>query len=270
VPDQRKERTTEVHSILSVTGSSEYKERVREYAPFYSFTHQMGIREQKVFWHARRLPVMNEDLTGTDVMLSFRDADFKPAQASDEVVFAHLLCTNRALATQLPAGALMQTDDAIPVARIVCLKKPTVPLDPPLGGQALWRLVSHLSLNYLSLDEKRESLKALREILTLYCFSDAPSLHQQILGIESMVQRQIVRRLGASDWKGFCRGSEVTLTMDENLYVGSSALVLGAVLSRFLGLYASTNSFTQLVIKRAQREGEWKRWPPMAGGRTVL
>jgi type VI secretion system protein ImpG len=290
VPDMRKEKTTEIHSIVAVSGSSNQAESAREYAPFYSYTHGMEMRKQKAFWHARRVPVTREDFTGTDVLLSFRDLDFKPAQPPEEIVFAHTLCTNRALALQLPADALLQTDDAIPTSRIVCLRKPTRPLDPPLGGQALWRFVSHLSLNHLSLSgedvarasareprraearptsphESTESLRALHEILGLYCFSDSPAHWQQIRGIRSIAHRKIMRR--APDWMGFARGTEITVSFDETHYAGSSAYLLASVLSSFFGLHASTNSFTQLVMTRVAREGEANRWPPMAGGKAV-
>jgi type VI secretion system protein ImpG len=62
----------------------------------------------------------------------------------------------------------------------------------------------------------------------------------------------------------------VTLEFDETQYVGSGAFLLASVLERFLGLYASINSFTQLVAKTRQREGILKRWPPRAGDRTLL
>jgi type VI secretion system protein ImpG len=269
IPDLRREKTTEVHSILSVSGSSDPADGARDYAPFYSFTHDMARRGQRAFWHSRRVPSRPE-VGGTDVMLSFRDLDFQPTRPADEAVYAHLLCTNRGLAGELPAGGLLQTDEALPVRRVVCLKKPSRPVDPPLGGQALWRLVSHLSLNHLSLDAGDESLKALHEILGLYSISDAPSQRQQIEGIREMSRRDVVRRLGGTSWKGFCRGTEVTLTFDEARYVGSSAFLLSAVLSRFLALQASTNSFTQLVTRRFGREGEWKRWPLSAGAKKVL
>lgn len=270
VPDMRKERTTEIHSVLSVSGTSDPADPTRDYAPFYSFNHAMELRKQRAFWHARRVPTQREDMTGTELMLSFRDLEFRPTRPPEEVVFAQLLCTNRALAEQLPADAVLQTDEAIPVTRIIALKKPTRAITPPLGGQDLWRLVSHLSLNYLSITSGGESLKALREILGLYAFNDAPSQRQQISGLQSMSYRPIVRRIGNDGWKGFCRGTEVAVEFDEAQYVGSSAFLLGAVLNRFFGLYASTNSFTQLVVRRTGREGDWKRWPPMAGGKIVL
>jgi type VI secretion system protein ImpG len=270
VPDTRKERTTEIHSIVTVSGSSDARDGTREYAPFYAYTHAMRQRDQKAFWHARRERVPRTDLTGTEMYLSFRDNDFNIAQPPDEIVFAHLLCTNRALASELPSGWELQTDDALPVAEIACLKKPTRPVLPPLGGQTLWRLISHLSLNFLSLTAEKESLDALHEILGLYCFSDAPSLRQQIQGIRAMSQRKVVRRMAGDDWRGFCRGTEVDLTFDDRVYVGSSAFLLASVLRHYFGLYASVNSFTQLVIRRDGGEGIWKRWPPMAGASAVL
>lgn len=270
VPDMRREATTEIHSVISVSGSSDAADQTREYAPFYSFTHAMQRRGQKAFWHTRRLPAQG-GRQGTDMLLSFRDLDFQPAQPPDETVFAHVLCTNRGLAAELPADEpLLQTDEALPVRRIVCVRKPTRPLNPPLGGQALWRLVSHLSLNYLSLEGGEAGVRALQEILGLYCFSDAPSLQRQIQGIRGVSPRKVVRRMGDAAWKGFCRGTEITLTFDESQYVGSSAFLLASVLNRFFALYASTNSFTQLVIQRVGREGEWKRWLPMAGAGVVL
>jgi len=52
--------------------------------------------------------------------------------------------------------------------------------------------------------------------------------------------------------------------------VGSGAFLLASVLERFFALYASVNSFSQLVIKSSQREGEWRRWAPAAGEQAVL
>jgi type VI secretion system protein ImpG len=210
-----------------------------------------------------------QDVVGTETLLSFLDLDFKPTQPPLAMVFAHTLCTNRALASQMPAGALLSIDEPVPVARVVCLKKPTPQVSPPLSGQTLWRLVSHLSLNYLSVSGDRESVKALREILRLYCASEAAAVHHQIGGIRGMEVRPVVRLLGRSAWRGFCKGHEITLTLDEGRFVGGSAFLLGAVLNHFFALYASTNSFSQLVLRRHEREGEWKRWPPIAGERRL-
>jgi len=203
-------------------------------------------------------------------MISFVDLDFNAKLPPDQTVFAHVMCTNRDFATQLPDGAVLQIEDVAPIARITCLGKPTLPAYPPLGGSTLWNLISNLSLNYLSLSGGADSLHALREILRLYSFSDQPSTHQQVQGIREMMCRRVTRRIGTEAWRGFCHGTEVTLVFDEKLYVGSGPFLMGAVLSRFLALYGSVNSFTQLVIKSQQREGEWKRWHPVAGTQELM
>lgn len=272
VPDARRQKTTEIHHITSVSGSRRFDDRARHYQPFYSFDHAMASDGHRTFWHARRVPSMMPGVSGTDLLLSFVDLDFDPRQPPTSTVYARTICTNRGLAEEIPAGGLLDTDSAAPIKRIVCLRKPTRVIEPPLSGQNLWRLVSHLSLNHLSLTGGEESLKALREILRLYSSSeDATTLHQ-IAGLYSLSHRPVVRRMGSEAWRGFCRGTEVTLTFDEDLFAGSGAFLLGAVLNRFFGLYCSTNSFSQLVIKKKsshREEEEWKRWKPMAGRRIL-
>jgi len=270
VADIRRERSTEIHTIVSVSASSNPAEETAVLQPFYSFHHQMNGHDPRVFWHARRLPTGREDLPGTDVFLSFLDLDFNPELPPTQTVFAHTLCTNRELALEVPAGARLQIEEAAPLAHIHCVHKPTHPAYPPLQGTTLWALISNLSLNYLSLGAGKESLEPLREILRLYSFSDRPSTFQQVNGIVEMECRRVVRRIGHDSWRGFCQGTEVTLTFDENAYVGSGAFLLASVLQRFFSLYTSVNSFAQLVAKSLQREGEWKRWPPVAGDQPVL
>jgi type VI secretion system protein ImpG len=230
----------------------------------------LGEERQRAYWHARRMPTGRADLPGTQMVLSLLDLDWNPRLPAVDTLYAHVLCTNRDFAEQLSAGALLQTDVAAPLARISCLGKPTQEIVPPSGGANLWRLVSHLSLNHLSLSGGEESLTALREILRLYCPAGDAAAERQIAGLMEMSCRKVVRRMGAEAWRGFCRGNEVTLTFDEDAYIGSSAFLLASVLNRFLALYASINSFTQLVIDSRQRHGVWKRWPPMAGEQILL
>jgi type VI secretion system protein ImpG len=269
-PDIRRERTTEIHSIASVSGSSNPAEETQQFDPFYSFRHRLDGRIERAYWYARRVPTGREDLPGTDILLSFVDLDFNPKLPPEQVVYAHTLCTNRNFAAQVPTGALLQTEETAPLTRITALTKPTAVAYPPLGGRTLWYLISNLSLNYLSLCGGGGSLEALREILRLYSFSDQPSTYHQVQGLREMSTRRITGRVGKEPWRGFCQGTEVILTFDESMYVGSSAFLLGSVLNRFLPLYTSINSFTQLVIRSQQREGEWKRWPPMAGLQEML
>jgi len=287
IPDYHRERTTEVHSIESVSASSDREDGSRELAPFYGFTHDLEERDHRAFWHGRRVATRLKDVTGTDVLLSFVDLDYHPAWPSTDTVYAHVLCTNRLLASQIEAGGELQADLAGLSVPIAALLKPTPRLSPPMGGQTLWRLISQLSLNYLSLSgtprgadggngggepssaEAAHSLDALKEILRLYSVLDAPATQRQIQGVREMAVRPVVRRFGEEAWTGFCRGREVSLTFDRGYYTGGSAFLLGAVLRRFFALQAPVNSFAEVVLHTTDRKGEWKRWPPMAGERQL-
>ena len=52
--------------------------------------------------------------------------------------------------------------------------------------------------------------------------------------------------------------------------VGTGVLLFASVLERFLALYASVNSFTQLIARTSQSERYLKKWPPRAGEQTML
>jgi len=271
IPDKRRERTTEIHSIISVSASSNDSDTTQHLEPFYSYNHRLETSDQKAFWHARRVPAQRKDLPGHEMMLSFLDLDLKPSFPPIQTVYAHTLCTNRELASELPVNAVFQMEQHAPLDRerpIVCLGKPTQAVPPPLRGATAWRLISHLSLNHLSLSEEKDSLPAMKEILRLYCLTE--SHHQLIEGLREMSCRKVMRHIGQDSWRGFCRGNEVTLVLDEDFYEGSGGFLFSSVLNRFLASYASVNSFTQLIVKSKQREGIWKQWEPMAGETVLL
>jgi type VI secretion system protein ImpG len=161
-----------------------------------------------------------------------------------------------------------ELEGAAPLSRIRCLTKPTETVRPPLQRGAQWRLISHLSLNYLSLRE--EGREALQEILKLYDISDSAVLQQQIAGITAVTSRQVVGRPVSMPWNGFCRGLEVSIEFDEEKYVGSGVFLFASVLEKFLGLYVSLNSFSQLIATTQQREEPLKRWPPRTGEQILL
>jgi type VI secretion system protein ImpG len=270
VPDKRRERATEIHSVISVSAVSNPGDETKKFEPFYSYSHRMQEREHRAFWHMRRLPSGQRDIPGTEVYVTFLDLDHTPSSPPVQTAYAHTLCTNRELAAQLPAGAKLQTEAQAPLQRIVCLRKPTWPTSLPQRGQSPWRFISQLSLNYLSLSEGRESLVALQEMLRLYCPPEKSPMLEQIKGISAMSTSKVVRRVGDDAWRGFCRGTQVEIEFDESYFVGGSAFLLGSVLNRFFALYASINSFTQLVIRSKQNTEVWKRWPPMTGEKIVL
>lgn len=246
VPDARREPTTEVHSILAVSSSANPADESRRLRPFYSTSGSTSPGD--AFWYARRMLTERAGLSGTDVLLSFVDLGFNPNLPPTETVFAHLLCTNRDLAQQLPENARLQTEEPGPISYIQCLLKPTPSGYPPLGGLSRWALVSNLTLNSLSLSNDPASLEAFKKILSLYSLSNSHSTQRQIDSIEKMTVRKVTRRRGTHPWKSFQQGYEVNLRLTPDSPAGNAGLLFAKVLQEILNLYAGINSFVTTRI----------------------
>jgi type VI secretion system protein ImpG len=268
----------EVYAITSVTAAGP-EGRDREYRPFYHFQHGADRASARAFWYATRRPSLQADDHGTDVYLSLVDTAFDPAAATGETIVVRTLCTNRDLPTRLPRvgeEVRFETAFAAPGTRVRCVRNPTGPLRPATPRGRYWHLISHLNLNHLSLTDDQAGTDALKGLLRLYDLTDpqadpqaAALARQSIDGIARVAGRRTTGWVGPGELGGFARGLEVALELDETKYVGASGFLFAAVLERFFGLYASVNSFTQLVARFKQHDGELKRWPPRAGDRPI-
>jgi type VI secretion system protein ImpG len=284
VADQRRERTTGIHSILSVSASSNPEDRKAvHYQPFYSFRHTWGTSPDQAFWTESRRATDRADLPGTDLFLSFLNLDFEPVCPADETIYAHTLCHNRDLPLDLRENAELQIESATPIHACSCLVRPTSPAVPLVGGKTAWQLISNLSLNRLSLasapapNSMADSLDslcgldALREMLRIYALSDAPGVRQQINGITAAGFRRETLRFGSRATGGFRSGNKVTLELDTDRFTGSSAILFASVLRHFLALHTSLNSFVQLrAVRKDQKDHSWKTWPPLAGDQPMV
>jgi type VI secretion system protein ImpG len=271
VPDVRRPLANEVYAIDEVVVTSPHDERVRPVHPIYSLKHIRPEDEQSAFWYATRKPSERKGDDGTELSLALVDMKFDPTVPAAETLTVRTTCTNRNLPSKLSINDTrgdFELERAAPIRRIRSLVKPTPSFSPPLNGQSQWRLISHLSLNYLSLADGGP--KALQELLRLYDFSDSAVVRQQIEGVTNVAIQRVARRPSSMGWNGFCRGVEVTIEFDEDKYVGSGVYLFASVLEKFLGLYASLNSFTQLIARTRQREKPLKQWPPRAGEQILL
>ncbi|HEX7527744.1 MAG TPA: type VI secretion system baseplate subunit TssF, partial [Thermoanaerobaculia bacterium] len=274
IPNLRRPGAHEVWSVDSVTSTGADLETVRAYQPFFAFRHDAERSGQQALWHASRRPAERKDDEGTEVFLTLVDMNFDPAVPDTDTLTVHVTSSNRDLPIRLPFGnpeGDFQLEGPGVFTAIRSLVKPTASLRPPLRRGAHWRLISHLALNVLSLVEREgeKGPEALREILRLYDISDSSVTRQQIDGISKLSARRVVRPLRDTH-PGFVRGLEVSIDFDEQNFVGSGVYLFASVLERFLSLYASVNSFSQLVVSTKQREGIMRRWPPRTGDQIVL
>jgi len=271
IPDIRRPNALEVHSVDEVVSVRTGTQELVRFEPFYSFRHATLRSGGQTFWLASRRPSSRRDDDGNELYLSLVDLAQRPVEPDVDSLTVRLTCTNRDLPSRLPFGNTagdFELEGGAPVQAIVALRKPTPALRPPAGKGAFWRLISHLSLNYLSLvDEGRE---ALQEILKLYNFSDSSSSLKQIEGITAVTSRKQFARVNSENGITFARGTRVDMEFDEENFVGSGVYLFASVLEHFLGLYVTLNSFSQLNVTTRQRKEALKLWPPRAGERILL
>ena len=132
-------------------------------------------------------------------------------------------------------------------------------------------MLSHLSLNYLSLLESsaKEGATALREMLQLYADPHDAAIQRQIDGVREIHARPTTGRLPATGHVSYVRGLDIALTCEDAAFQGQGPFVLGAVLEEFFRRHVALNSFTRLTMKTINR-GEVMRWPARQGQRQIL
>jgi type VI secretion system protein ImpG len=243
---------------------------VLHFEPFYSYRHSTKDSRSDTYWLPHRYQSNKKGDDGTEVRVSLVNLSGRPVNPKVDTLTVRILSTNRDLPNRLPFGNELgdfELEGAAPIRRIVALRKPTDPQRPPTGDHALWRLISHLSLNHLSLVE--EGREALQEILKLYNFSGQSFIAKQIDGIVGLRSNRHFTRLISENGITYARGTRVEMEFDEELYVGSGVFLFASVLEAFLGLYATLNSFVQLSVRTKQRNEVLKEWQPRAG-RVIL
>ena len=267
IPDARRRHAMEVFSVDNVRTSSPERREVTQYEPFYSSQHGRTNRDQ-TFWNATRRPSTREHDAGTEVFLSLVDTSGRAAKTGTETLNIRCTCTNRDLPSRLPPISEFELEGGSAVKRIVSLQKPSNTLRPPMRRGLQWRLISHFSLNYLSLTE--DGRGAFQEILRLYNFTDEPALEKQIAGIINLSSKRHFARVISEHGISFARGVRVNMEFDEEMFVGAGVFLFASVLEYFLGLYVSLNSFSQLTVRTKQRKGVLREWQPRAGQKILL
>jgi type VI secretion system protein ImpG len=239
--------------------------------PLYSYRFQARKESGRAYWHAvRRMNVLGEREPST-MHLSLVDVDGIVTEPDAEVLTVRCSCSNFDLPSRLPFGIEegdFMAEEFPVVKQITALRRPSPTYDPPTAKGQLWRLVSQLSLNYLSLVE--EGLTSLQEILRLHNFTDSSYLENQIGGITGLTSRPHFAIMQSIYGNVPARGMRVELEFDERQFVGGGVYLFANMLDRFLGSYTSINSFCQLAARTSQRKEMLGEWPPKAGSKPLI
>lgn len=275
----------QIYSVDKVTGFVHGTARERKFEPFNCFNPDP---QSAPVYHTtlRDSPIRS----GYDTYLS---VTYPPGAEPPvpETLSINLMCTNGSLPDMLQAGDIsLPTSSSPEFAEFKNIQTPTPNILPPLERRPLleknknkseetyrnkseetkllWRLLSHLSLNYLSLT-KTENLRA---ILDLYIFPGSRDQtavianRKRISGIESIEARQSDRLVSGI----LMRGQEINLKVNQGNFASEGDMFLfGSVLDNFMGSYASVNSYTRIAFKDTLK-GNIYQWKARLGNHILI
>ena len=253
-----------VFSVDRVTGWKPGGKGYAEYVPFESFEHDASfdVPLARPHYSVRQQPSLLGDGLETYLSFGLRNLD------QHETLSIELTCTNQNLPRQLGLGDIcMPCEDTPEFLTFRNISAVTPSYAPPLHRDFLWKLISNMSLNYLSLANV-DALKVILETYDLPRYYDqhAEKVSKRLLDGLKSISHQHVDRLH----RGLpVRGVRTQLTINPEGYVGEGDLFLFAsVLNEFFALYASLNSYHELRVQSTQ--GEVYQWTPRMGLQPLL
>lgn len=282
--DRTRPMDFEVFQVEEVIGYGSGPNAEQVFRPFYTARDIGSLHQEKAFYHLRREPRVvsqrqrrvgpRSSYIGSEAFISIVDANEAPYSEDLRQLGLTVWCTNRDLPLSMPLGVGKTDfilDSGAPVTSVRCMVGPSQPHASFAEGAVAWRLLNHLSLNYLSLTDSdpRQGAVALREMLSLYCHPGDMSGQRQVEGVQSIATSAVTRRMPSPGSIAFARGLQVTVTLDDAAFEGTGAFLLGGVLAHFFAQYVSINSFTETVVRTVSR-GEIMRWPATGGVCAIL
>ena len=262
-PSGAKATHYQVYSVDSVTGIVRGSVERKEYAPFEHFSSP--TEDRPAYQIIRRLsPVDNS----AQLFLSLPYSE-KSGVPVEETLSVILSCTNGTLPESLQLGDISQPTSTSPeLMEFKNIIPPTAPVQPPIGGNTLWRFLSHLSLNYLSMADTQN----LKELLNLYIFPegrDKAKIAANLKRIEGINDVRVTHkdRLVSGH---MMRGQEIRVSLRQDHFAGPGDMYLfSSILDHFLAGYASINCFTRLFV-RDTITGEIYQWQPRMGDTPLV
>lgn len=261
-PSDMKAANYQVYAVTSVTGFAQGSVRQKKYVPFEMF--RAATPDEASYTVVRRQSPLTETIEQFLEVGAPAGVELVP-----ETLSVDLLCTNARLPESLQLGDVREpTENSPELCRFANISRPTATVQPPFGANLMWRLLSHVSLNYLSL-ANADNVKAL---LRLYIFPDSRDQasivanNKRVDGILDLTAREAVRLSAGS----VIRGHELELTINSQNFASVGDMYLfSSILDYFLANYAGINCYSHCRVTD-YNTGEKYAWPIRLGDRRLL
>lgn len=234
----------------------------RELLPYFCLSRRDQLKTD-YRWQAQIEASHKKQLPGSETYISLFNKDYARDCPQGETIYAQTLCCNRTIAEFFNTGQTFSVIGSSPIVKATMLTRPTRYRGVKANQQHLWKVLSHLSLYYVSLTDKELAQDTLTSILELYTSAENSVNQRQIESIESFTAHEDVYPVTKHGWRGYYQGVNFKLTLFDRKFDNASTILFGSVLNQFLALFCHINSFVRLeMFIGSKKVYEWK---PLSG-----
>jgi len=243
-----------VHSLLSFNGQNRRSSEKSSYIDF-----SLAAKEQAIH------PVYElvQKYTGPQEVDSILRISFPPSYELPmrEVLTAKLRCSNGLLTQQLKLGDVnVNTPDVPDLVSFSNVSAISEYIAPVTDGNVLWKLLAHLTVNYLPIAD----LDNLKTLLNLYNPTEKSDAKDHAANKKRINSLKQMRNLPSQRLlRGYLiRGQKIEIDVDSTGFTSTGDLYLfGELIYSVLKQFADINSFIELTINNLTN-GEQLTWQP--------
>ena len=235
--------------------------------PFFAMSHYR--HEDIQFYYALNAKQLHNRFVETGY--SVLSKQLQPQHTKSDFISAKLLCSNRDLPHEAlsQANNILNLNDSSLARRALVLKRPNKPYYFEQNKMEQWRVISHLSLNTLSL-MKGDAISHIKELLELYNLPKSKENHLIIDSIKAVEFSLTQKMVEAKPFPLFVRGLKVHLDIDPQVFRGHSLYIFSTLLSHIFNLKVQMNSFVDVVVRDANSLQELYQCVQNVGGKKLL
>jgi type VI secretion system protein ImpG len=241
----------EVHTIdaVRVIRSAQGKLASTAFLPLYARSFDGLAADKGNYYLTRRSETLDAVSPGHELRIALIDPALTTADSDSPTLATDLHCTNRDLPAALGYGQ-KPTDFTCTgfahEARVRVLRKPSASYRFATAGDALWRLIAHLTLDYNALTHA--GLDDFHKMLTLYQPPGSTTAHRFIEGIVGLEHGLVRSWLRTIPHSTLMPGIRIRMTIDEDAFTGRSIYLFAQVMDQYFSLNAQQNCYTELEL----------------------
>lgn len=260
----------QAYSILKMNMVREKSDQDQVFYPVLPFFAMSHYHQDKVqfFYSLNPEQMKNKH---QELNYSVISRALEPHATQSDFISTEILCTNR----ELPYESYNKDQNALTLndsnlaRRALMLKRPSIPYYFEQNKKEQWRIISHLSLNNLSL-MKGDAVSHIKELLALYNLSKSKE-NQIIIDAIKNIQFSTTQKLVESKpFPLFVRGLKVEVEVDAEVFRGHSLYIFSQLLTHVFNLKVNMNSFVDVIIVDVNTQQELYQCVQNVGGKTAL